>query len=514
MKEVAPSWLLLPESGNRHHDMEQRPTSALIFGYWAVTLVLGALAVTAYLLLDQVIASGESSGALLNVAGRQRMLSQRVASLADQMVQEREYSQRDILRDMLAESIDLMERSHIGLTHGAPELGLPGTMSPELHAIYFGPPHHLDQVVRNFLERARSVASLPAAEFATDDGDVGFLVNASHSRLLMALDSAVSQYQRESDETTNTLHQIQLYVLIATLIALALSIFAVFRPLSGRIQSYLAAVIQANQEREKAAQEVMRLNQTLEARVRQRTAELEATNRELEAFTYSVSHDLRSPLRSLDGFSKVLLEDFSESLEETPRNYLVRIRKASQRMGQLIDDLLTLSRVSRRDMKTSAVDLSELGRHLAPGLAQRDPDRRVEVVVADDLRAEGDAGLFRVVLENLLGNAWKFTRNEAVGRIEFGRENHGEGAAETCFFVRDNGVGFDMAYVDKLFGPFQRLHGTEEFEGTGIGLATVQRIVLRHGGRVWAEGEVDQGSTIRFTLPTESRSPGLQGETP
>jgi hypothetical protein len=173
-------------------------------------------------------------------------------------------------------------------------------------------------------------------------------------------------------------------------------------------------------------------------------------------------------------------------------------------------------------MKTASVDLSELGRHLAAGLAERDPERRVEFTIADDLQVEGDAGLFRVVLENLIGNAWKFTRNETMGRIEFGREAPREAASgtgsgaesETCFFVRDNGVGFDMAYVDKLFGPFQRLHGIEEFEGTGVGLATVQRIILRHGGRVWAEGQIDQGSTIRFTLPTGPRSPSADGDTP
>ena len=502
--------------------MEQRPISALVFGYWAVTLVLAALALTAYFILDQVITSGENSGTLVNVAGRQRMLSQRVASLAEQLVHQQRAAERDIIHDLLTASIDLMERSHLGLTRGDRELGLPQTMSPELHAIYFGPTYQLNGDLRRFLAKARGVATRPIDQLGYGDSDVIFLKSAARAGLLAALDSAVSQYQLEGDQTIARLRAIQRYVLIATLVALALSIFAVFRPLSGRIQSYLAAIARANEERERATQEVMRLNQTLEARVQQRTAELEATNSELEAFTYSVSHDLRSPLRSLDGFSKVLLEDYSEGLTETSRGYLARIRKASQRMGQLIDDLLTLSRVSRRDMKTASVDLSELGRHLAAGLAERDPELRVEFTIADDLQVEGDAGLFRVVLENLIGNAWKFTRNETMGRIEFGREAPREAASgtgsgaesETCFFVRDNGVGFDMAYVDKLFGPFQRLHGIEEFEGTGVGLATVQRIILRHGGRVWAEGQIDQGSTIRFTLPTGPRSPSADGDTP
>jgi signal transduction histidine kinase len=225
--------------------------------------------------------------------------------------------------------------------------------------------------------------------------------------------------------------------------------------------------------------------------------ELEATNRELEAFSYSVSHDLRAPLRSIDGFSQILLEDYSEELDEEGKDYLSRVRAASQRMGRLIDDLLGLSRVTRSALRWVPVDLSAQAREIIADLCKRESERRVEVEVSDGLVAYGDARLLRVVLENLIGNAWKFTEKESEARIEFGVTRF---TGAPVYYVSDNGAGFEMAYADKLFGAFQRLHGSEEFEGTGIGLATVQRVVHRHGGRIWAEGEVGRGATFFFTL--------------
>ncbi len=252
--------------------------------------------------------------------------------------------------------------------------------------------------------------------------------------------------------------------------------------------------------RKRAEDEIRQLNAQLEERVRDRTRALEAANRELEAFTYSVSHDLRTPLRSIDGFSRVLLEDYASKLDDEGRDNLQRVRAASQRMGLLIDDLLELSRTSRAELRLSSLDLSKLAQEIAAELARAEPERRVDCLIAPGLAAQADPALLRVVLQNLLTNAWKFTGRRPHARIEVGRTGPNAGAA---FFVRDNGAGFDPTYAARLFGPFQRLHSAHEFPGTGVGLATVQRIIHRHGGRVWAEGAVDHGATFYFTLPTQ-----------
>ncbi len=235
-----------------------------------------------------------------------------------------------------------------------------------------------------------------------------------------------------------------------------------------------------------------------EERVVERTAQLEAANKELELFSYSMAHDLRAPLRSMDGFSRALLADHADKLDEQGKDYARRVRGASQRMGQLLDDLLELSRVTRAEIRREAVNLSALAETTAEELRKRDPARKADFVIADGLVATGDPQLLGVALTNLLDNAWKFTSKHKTARIEFGASRQQPG--QPVYFVRDDGAGFDMAYADKLFGAFQRLHGTDEFSGTGIGLASVQRIIGRHGGRVWAEGEVEQGATFYFTL--------------
>ena len=244
--------------------------------------------------------------------------------------------------------------------------------------------------------------------------------------------------------------------------------------------------------------------------------ELEATNRELEAFSYSVSHDLRAPLRSIDGFSQILVEDYADEIDEEGRDYLTRVRSASQRMGTLIDDILGLSRVTRGSMERKRLDLGALAEEVAEELREARPERKVEFSAQKGLEVWGDPKLLRVALVNLIGNAWKFTAKKPEARVEFGlSERLSHRGRVPVYYVRDNGAGFDEAYSAKLFGAFQRLHRADEFEGTGIGLATVQRVVRRHGGRIWAEGEVGRGATFYFTLrpglridPTSSQKEG------
>ncbi len=254
---------------------------------------------------------------------------------------------------------------------------------------------------------------------------------------------------------------------------------------------------------------------TLEQRVAERTrdlelrsdqleaqgSELDAANKELEAFSYSVSHDLRAPLRAIDGFSKALLEDYpGKTLDERGMHYLERVRVGTKRMASLIDDLLNLSRVTRSSLQRRETDVTAIAEAAAAELARRHPERQVHYQIEGGLHAFADSHLLTIVLENLLGNAWKFSANVPDARIEIGQQKNGN---DSVFYVRDNGAGFDMAYADKLFGAFQRLHTESEFEGTGIGLATVQRIIHRHGGRIWAEAEQGKGATFSFTLGGE-----------
>jgi len=270
-------------------------------------------------------------------------------------------------------------------------------------------------------------------------------------------------------------------------------------------EPHVLTVVRNVTERRRAEEEVLRLNAELEQRVAARTAELEAANAELESFAYSVSHDLRAPLRALDGFSQILLDDYSDRLDNEGRSHLERIRAADQHMGALIDALLELSRLSRGELSRERLDISALARRVAAELAEAAPGRAVALTIADGLEANADRRLVQALLANLIGNAWKFTARHEAARIEVGVD---DADGQRAFYVRDDGAGFDMAYVDKLFGAFQRLHSLGEFEGLGIGLATVQRIARRHGGRVWAEGAVEKGATFWFTLPATAGAAG------
>ncbi len=424
---------------------------------FSLVIIFLVIIITSFFAID-TLRLQEYDSVRINLSGRQRMLSQKMTK---EIIL---YNVGEMSKDDVLSTAKVFSATLIALKDGG-DAPLNLSMT-EFETI----PEMENKDTKGQLETVMSSWNIFKQKIESvlennDASSMNYIVD-NNTKLLNEMDTAVVMMQHNAEEKITRLYWI---IALGILVSILVLIVAITKETQ---RKYIRQIEQTN-------------------------IELTAVNKEMESFSYSVSHDLRAPLRSMDGFSLVLLEDYSDKLDERGKDYLQRVRSATQRMGMLIDDMLSLSRVTRSEMKRELVDLSSLVQSIAAELQKSQSTCQVEFIIAPGLTANGDARLLRILLENLLGNAWKFTGTHPKARIEFGTT---QVDGEQVFFIRDDGVGFDMKYADKLFGVFQRLHGASEFPGTGVGLATVQRIVHRHGGRVWAEGEVEKGATFYFTL--------------
>ena len=363
---------------------------------------------------------------------------------------------------------------------------------------------HTSELITQFIGRADPFLSENSSSRLTPDvvakllSEVEPLVDPIHDLSLLTIE-VVRKINRNRDDVAR--EQVHISIALNIFQGLLTLAFAVI------LLSKIRSLKKRSEELGRAKDEILLLNSELEDRVRQRTLQLEAANQALETFSYSVSHDLRAPLKTIDGFSHLLERAVADKAGEKEKHYMHRIRNGVRHMGELIDGLLSLAQLSRDTLQFSQVDLSALARRVAHECQEREPCRRAEIHIQDAMVATGDWRLLGVVMQNLLSNAWKFTSKRELTRIDIGSATNTDN--ETVYFVKDNGVGFDMAYAEKLFGTFERLHSPSDFEGTGIGLATVKRVIGRHDGRVWAESKVDDGAVFYFTLAdVKTRPPG------
>ncbi len=440
----------------------------------ALTLI-ALLSTAAWLSLHLVIEEQNGSAALVNISGRQRMLSQQTALFASLLVNGPQEN-RSAIRQALEEATERMRRSHAGLIHGDPELGLPARMSDTVHAMYFEPPMGLDQQVQAYLTALRELLRTPDAELHPDNPQLQYIISVSPFYLVSALDEMAAQYQREGEAAVTHLQSAETIVWLITLLLLVVEGAFIFRPFAHHVGSVIA-------------------------RLHGATRRLRQYQKELESFNYSVSHDLRAPLRAINAMSAVMREDFADTMSEEARRHLTGIADQASRMDTLLNGLMDLSRVTSCALQPQLVDLSELARDVVAALQTSDRERSVRVNVAHGLQAYGDRRLLQSAIQNLIGNAWKYTLGKPDPTIVFNKKVEGD---KTVFFIRDNGVGFDTVEKEMLFRSFLRLSTADGFEGSGIGLATVQRIFQRHGGRIWADAIPGEGATFYFTLQTAS----------
>ncbi len=488
-------------------------TKNLTVRYLIALFLIASLMVAAYTLIRISLYKQASDSRVINLSGRQRMLSQKLTKEVLLLVQSETPEMKENYRELLRVTLASWSKVHMGLQYGDEELNLPGNNSQEVQNLFAEiEPHY--RIIKSSADKILALRSIDLKPLSIRTPLVNNIVEAS-PLYLGWMDRTVFQYDKEAQGRVDRLKRLEAFILTAVLLLLSLVALLIFRPMVSRVRRSYRDFQRANEqlkqeitERRTAESLIKEQNERLKDEVDERkraeektrgySAELQSANNDLEAFSYSVSHDLRAPLRAIDGFSHMLLENHREVLNKEGRRILDVIRDNTGRMGRLIDDLLSFSRLGRKEVTKKDIDMEKMVKDISKEVKALDPERKFEMKVNALPFACGDESLIREVLINLLSNAIRFSKNEKGSVIEVGGRLEKD---ENIYYVKDNGVGFDMKYSDKLFGVFQRLHSQQEFKGTGVGLALVQRIIYRHGGRVWAEGKVNKGATFYFTLP-------------